>query len=70
MDFEQYTTLIAEVNAQLEQIAGLNAEQTILGCTSSNNPQFVALIKRHQQLLARSDKLSEEMLTQFNQHTQ
>ncbi|EOW9192562.1 hypothetical protein ACOA8B_003495 [Vibrio cholerae] len=65
MGFEEYTALITQINKQLEQIASLTANQALAGCANESNPDFVALMTRHQKLIQESDRLSKEMISKF-----
>ncbi|HIF9324924.1 TPA: hypothetical protein ACX6RP_001333 [Photobacterium damselae] len=52
MTFEEYTQVITQINKQLESIAQQTANQALLNCAHEGNPNFVNLMKQHQNLIA------------------
>lgn len=67
MTFEEYTQVITQINKQLESIAQQTANQALLKCAHEGNPNFVNLMKQHQNLIAQSQALSEAMMKKFKE---
>ena len=66
MTFDEYMQKTREINAQLQEIAMLTANQALTNCANSSNPGFVDLMRRHAELTMRSFKLTEEMMKQLS----
>ncbi|MGE8453054.1 MAG: hypothetical protein ACN6OP_21040 [Pseudomonadales bacterium] len=60
MDLEQYTRMIAAINAQLEAIADITHSQAWAGCADESNPHFEALMLQHKRLTDLSAKLTNQ----------
>ena len=63
MTFEEYDQKITLIHAELQKIADLTAQQALVGSAESSNPMFVALMRRHTQLIKLSCELNERMIS-------
>lgn len=66
MTFDEYNAFITGIHDQLKGIADRTFNQAVLGCANPSNPEFIALMQKHNQLTHLSAELTERMMAQMS----